>query len=140
MINANPTFLAKMSENEVARLFGCNDISLEEDIQKAIACRNFNEAAKLLDKYDKDADTLIYTVLQTMIELEKILSSKYSDSPLKDYAKFWKLEDIYHLFMNGYSELEKLRSNTSIDAKSRLIYLFGLFTFKDVPSVEVMNS
>lgn len=140
MSNANPTLLAKMPEQEIAKLFGCSDASLESDIQKAVAGRNFVQAVQLLDKYEGDPDSLIYTILQTMIEMEKILTSKYSDSPLKDYAKLWKIEDIYHMFMHGYAELEKLRSNTSTEVKSSLVYLFGLFTFKDIPSVEVMQS
>ena len=140
MIHADPTALAKMSESDLARLFGCGSTSCEADIQRAIAARNFISACNLLDAFEGDLDPLIYTLLQTMIEIEKILTSKYSDSPLKDYAKSWKLEDVYNLFMNGYAELDKLRSNTSTDLKSSLLYLFGLFTFKDIPSVEVMNA
>ena len=140
MINANPEILAKMPEDSIIKLFGCGTTSVESDIQKAIAGRNFVQAVNLIESYEGDFDSLIYTVLQTMIELEKILTSKYSESDLKDYVKFWKIEDIYHMFMNGYDQLEKLRSNTSTDVKSSLIYLFGLFTFKDVPSTEVMNS
>ena len=140
MIHANPELLARMTEGQLKKLFGCEDVTGEEDIQLAIASRNFNTACRLLDKYEGDYDKLIYTVLQTMIELEKVKTSKYASSNLKEYAKFWKLEDIYYLFMNGYEELTKLRSNTSSDAKSSLIYLFGLFTFKDIPSMEVMNS
>ena len=139
MINANPELLAKMSEPELKKLFGCEDISEELDIQKAVAARNFSAACKLLDKYEGNLDNLVYTILQTMIEMEKILSSKYSNSDLKDYAKVWKLEDVYYMFMHAYNELDKLRSNTSTDIKSSLIYLFGLFTFKDIPSLEVMN-
>lgn len=129
-----------MTDAQLANLFGCSDDSLESDIQKAVAARNFPLASTLIDKYSDDLNNLMYTILQTMIDMEKILTSKYSDSPLKDYSKLWKLEDVYNMFMNTYSELAKLRSNTSTDIKSSLIYLFGLFTFKDIPSVEVMNS
>lgn len=140
LINADPGVLAKMSEVEIAKLVGCSDKSIEADIQKAIASRNFNSAIQFVDKYGGDLDSLLYTILQTMIELEKIMTSKYSDSALKDYAKFWKLEDIYHMFMNTYTELDKTRSNTATNIQSSLVYLFGLFTFKDIPSVEVMSS
>lgn len=140
MIHADPGMLARMSDSDLARLFGCNDTSCEADIQKAIAARNFPAGCKLIDKYEGDLNNIVYTMLQTMIDMEKILTSKYSDSPLKDYSKLWKLEDVYHFFMNAYRELDKLRSNTSTDIKSSLIYLFGLLTFKDVPSVEVMES
>lgn len=137
---ADKEVIASMTDAQLATLFGCTDTSVEEDIQRAVAGRNFNLASHLLDSYNGNMDNLVYTILQTMIDMEKILTSKYSDSHLKEYAKLWKLEDIYHMFMNAYAELEKLRSNTSTDIKSSLIYLFGLFTFKDIPSVEVMNS
>lgn len=132
--------LVNMTELQIAKLFGCESASCEEDMQKAVASRNFAAASQLLDSYEGDLDSLLYMILQTMIELEKILTSKYSDSPLKDYAKCWKLEDVYNLFMNAYSELEKLRTGKSSNIQSTLIYLFGLFTFKDIPTPEVMNA
>lgn len=138
--NADPSVLARMGEYAVAKLIGCGDRSLESDIQMAVANRNFNQCIQLIDKYTGDLDSLLYTILQTMIELEKILTSKYSDSPLKDSAKFWKLQDIYWMFMHTYSELDKMRSNTSTNIESSLVYLFSLFTFKDIPSVEVMSN
>lgn len=140
MEHADPTLLASMSEQQLFKLFGCSDPIGEDQIQKAIAGRNFQMAIKLIEGYEGSLDTLLYTILQTMIELEKILYSKYSNSDLKDFAKLWKYEDIYHMFMNTYNELDKLRSNTSTDVESSLVYLLGLMTFKDIPSVEVMNS
>ena len=140
MTNMDVNILAKMSEKQLAKLFGCEYTATEKEIQTAIACRNFNAAAKFIDSYEGSLDTVLYTILQTMIELEKVITSKYSDSPLKEYAKIWKLEDVYHMFMNTYAELNKLRSNTSTDVKCSLVYLFGLLTFKDIPSVEVMQS
>ena len=140
MSNADPSTLARMPEYAVAKMLGCETACMESDIQKAVAGRNFAAAATLIENYEGDLDSLMYTILQTMIELEKILSSKYSDSTLKDFAKLWKVQDVYYMFMNTYNELAKLRSNTSTDIKSSLIYLFGLMTFRDIPSVEVMHS
>ncbi len=140
LMACSPEILAKMSENKIAEMLGISQTSIESDIQKAVAARNFCSAAALLDKYEGDADGIVYTILQTMIELEKILSSKYSDSLLKEYVKFWKFQDVYNMFMNAYQALSNLRSNTSTDARSSLIYLFGLLTFKDIPSTEVMQS
>lgn len=139
MTCADPAVLARMSEGQVAKLFGCGTTSAEIDIQQAVAARNFVQAVQLVEVYDGMLDNVVYTILQTMIEMEKILTSKYSDSPLKDYAKLWKIQDVYFMFMNTYDELNKLRSNTSTDIKSTLIYLFGLMTFRDIPSVEVMH-
>ena len=137
---ADPTTLANMSESALSFLFGCSNAAQEADIQRAIAGRNFNSAIKLLESYEGNLDNLVYTVLQTMIELEKCITSKYATSSLRDYSKFWTLEDVYNMFMNAYAELDELRSNTSTDVKSSLIYLFGLFTFRHVPAVEVMSN
>ena len=140
MSHANPSTLARMTEGALAKLFGCSDPASEKDVRKAVANRNFNSALSLLESYEGNLDNLIYVILQTMIDMEKILTSKYSDLDIKDSAKYWKIEDVYHMFMNTYEELSKLRSNTSTDIKSSLIYLFGLFTFKNIPSVEDMKS
>lgn len=140
MTQASNSKLLSMSDIALSKLFGCESTAFEQDLQLAIASRNFANAVTLLEAYDDNMDSIVYTILQTMIDMEKILTSKYSDSILKDYSRFWKLEDVYNMFMNAYAELDKLRSNTSTDVESSLIYLFGLFTFKDIPSVEVMNS
>ena len=140
MMKCDERLLSAMSDKAIAKSFGCETLASESDFQKAIASRNFNICCKLVETYEGNLDNIVYTILQTMIEMEKVLTSKYSTSELKDYGKLWKLEDVYNMFMNAYSELEKLRSNTSTDISSSLIYLFGLFTFKDIPSVEVMSS
>lgn len=139
MNNANLAKLASMPEIEVASMFGCNEVSSEQQIQAGVASRNFSLLISLLDKYEQDADRVVYTILQTMIELDKIQCSKYSDSPLKQYCKLWTREDIYYMFMNAYSELRKLRSMSSYNSEDSLVYLFGLLKFQRIPSPEVME-
>ena len=131
--------LNKMTEIELVELFGCKSTSSEAAIQQAIANRNFQLFCKALDSYQGDLNNVVYTFLQTMIELEKIKSSKYSNSNLRDFARFWKIEDIYYMFMNAYDQLATLRSNTSSDIYSTLIYLASLLTFRDIPSPEVLH-
>lgn len=140
MSNSDIVELNKKSEEELYELFGCSAESTEKEIQFAIANRNFSKCVDLVDEYNGNIDSLIYTILNTMLELEKVLSSKYSNSDFKDYAKFWKVQDIYYMFMNTYEELNKLRSNTSTNIYNSLIYLFGLLTFKDIPSCEDMKN
>lgn len=137
---ATPEALASISEDALIRLVGCSETSSEKDIQISIAKRDFRSLVTALDMYPDDKESLIYTVLQTMIELEKVKSSKYVDSPLKEFASNWKPEDIYYMFMNAYSVLLEMRSNAASDITSRLIYLFSLLTFQSIPSVEVMNA
>lgn len=140
MVHASPEQLAKMSESQLAFLFGCNQVVAEDEFKKYIAAKNFPALMKMLDSYEGDLDSLLYVTLQTMIDLEKIVSSKYSNSDLKDFAKLWTVQDIYYMFMNTYEKLQELRSNTSSDARSSLVYLFGLLPFQHIPSTEVLNA
>lgn len=140
MIHASPEQLAAMTESQLAFLFGCNQSVAEDQFKKYIAAKNFPALMKMLDSFEGDFDSLLYVILQTMIDLEKIMSSKYSDSELKDFLKLWTVQDIYYMFMNTYEKLQELRSNTSADSKSSLIYLFGLLPFQHIPSTEALNA
>ena len=138
--NADTYLLVKMSDGTLERLFGCSNAAAEADIRIGIASRNFKYLSSVLDRYEGDKESLYYTILQTMIDMEKLLTSKYLDIDIKEYKKFWKLQDVYHMFMNTYNELVNSRSSTtSSTVESSLIYLFSLLTFKDIPSAEVLN-
>lgn len=139
MSSANLSVLNSKNEIELSTLFGCNPISNEKEFQQAIAGRNFNKLVMLVSSFDGDPDSILYTILQTMIELEKVVCAKYSNSDLKDFKKYWTVEDVYYMFMHTYSQLEARRSNTSTSAEGSLIYLFGLLTFQRIPSLKAMR-
>ena len=137
--NANPAKLAAMTEGSIAHTFGYVDDFTDNQFQHAVASRNFVTALRIVDGYQGDLDTLVYSILQTMIEMEKVLTSKYSNSEFNNYKSLWKLEDVFYLFDNAYHALAELRSNTATNAYSTIVYLLGLFTFATVPSKEVMH-
>lgn len=132
--------LNSMTDDEVARLFGCSDVSTEAHIRLGVASKQFKYLIDTIENYDDDGDRVLYAILQTMIELDKVLDNSRVQSDIKDYAKYWSREDVYHMFMNTYQELKKRRSGTTCDIQYTLIYLFGLLKFKPIPSPEVMNS
>jgi len=136
MVDVERIFL--LSDKQILALFGKQKSHSVDDLKIAIATKNFNYLVNYLETVD-DYDSIFYTILSTMVELEKILSnSKYVQSNLKDYAKYWFESDIYNMFMNTYEEIRKLRSYAT-DAKLSLIYLFGLMRFKHIPSLEFME-
>lgn len=137
---ADQNKLLSMSDSQIGSAFGCDSVSVEEQFKAGIAGRDFKQLCRLLGSYNGDLSYLIYAVMQTMIDLEKIVGKKYSDSPLQQYSKLWTIQDIYHMFMQGYAQLEKSRSSAGYDAESSLIYLFGLLPFKEIPSVEVLSA
>lgn len=120
-------------------IFGKSIKSTESQIKLGVASRNFKYLISALVNYDDEVDKLMYTLLSTLLELEKIKCSKYSDSPLKEYAEFWSLADIYNMFCHTYEELKKTRSYSNADYKDHLIYLFGLLQYSAIPSLEDMK-
>lgn len=131
--------VAKMSDDDIKTLFGRSDMSTQSQLRQGIAARNFNYLMGVLDNYDGQLNNIVYTVLQTMIDLDKLCTMKYGQSDIKDYVKLWKPADIYYMFMHAYDQLKKLRSSSSYDVHNSIVYLFGLLKFSDIPSVEEMK-
>lgn len=132
-----PEDLFALSDDKLTELFGKSSNSTETEIKRGIASRNFTHLIKLVDTYSGELDSLLYTILSTMIELDKIVSNKYVQSDLREFDRRWNHKDIFNMFMNTYSELKKLRSYAT-DSYASLVYLFGLLKFSEIPAVEEM--
>lgn len=131
--------VSKLSDEDIKTLFGHQDLSTQTQLRQGIAAKNFGYLMKVLETYDGQIDNVIYTILQTMIDMDKLFSSRYGQSDIKEYMSMWKREDVYYMFMHAYNELKKLRSNSSYDINNSIIYLFGLLKFSSIPSLEEMK-
>ena len=128
-----------LSEAQIASLFDLNTYKTEEDIQIAVASRNFRDYILAVDNYDGDPTRILYTILRTMIELDKIMDNKYTDSPLKKYVKEWTRSDVYYMFNHVYRILQSLRQGITANMEDILIYIGALFKFQRVPDLEVLQ-
>lgn len=133
------TELYKVPKSELVRLLGYIDVSSDAQIKAGIASRNFKYLLDVAEKYQDDEDRILYAILSTMVEMDKLLDNTYAQSDLRQYVKQWSREDIYYMFMNTYQELKKLRSLSASDPMNSVIYLFGLLQFSKIPSPEVMK-
>lgn len=122
----------------LAESLGCNDSSTEKQLRAGIASKNFRYTLSVLESYSDNLDQVFYTILNTLIELDKITSNKYAQSDLRRYADSWTKADIYYMFMNTYEELKRVRSHSSYKVMNSLIYLLSLLQFSSVPAPEVM--
>ena len=132
---ANTDDLYQLDDDRILKLFGYTDGSTDDMLKSGIAAKNFNYCLSVLEQYS-EYDTIYYTILQTLVELEKQKVSKFVSSELGKYAKLWTLEDIYYMFDNTYKCLIRSRS-AQIDIKSDIIILLSLLSFKSIPSMEV---
>ena len=128
-----------LTEAQIVSLFDLNTSKTEEDIQIAIASRNFRDYVLAIDNYDGDLSRVLYTILRTMIELDKLMDNKYTDSPLKKYVSEWTRPDVYYMFNHTYRILQSLRQGVTANIEDILIYLGALFKFKRIPDLEVLQ-
>lgn len=131
--------LYQLTDINISKIFGYKDTSTENQIRKGVASRNFNYLISVVNTYPDDADRILYSILSTMIELDKILDNSHVNSDIKQYANRWTRPDVYYMFMNTYLELQRLRSASITDSMNSVIYLIALLTFKNIPAPEVMT-
>lgn len=129
--SVDPSEILKQDVTTIYKLFGHESQSTESMLRLGIAARDFKYCMKVLDDYT-NYDNIYYTILQTIIEIDKCLSSKYGQSDVQKYAKKWSSEDIYNMFDITYSELKRSRSMTT-DIYSSIVYLLSLLVFKPIP-------
>lgn len=138
MMLDNRDHLNSQTKQDLKITFG-KAVELDEKLIKfIIASRDFNRLLYLIDKKEGEGDSVLYTMLSTMLELEKLTVNKYIDSDLRPYLKNWKMQDIYNMFMQVYQQLKYLRSISS-NPQNSLVYLATLMQFQEIPSVEVMS-
>lgn len=121
-----------LSQSSIAKSLGYK-ASLTEDIFKQyIADRNYHLCVQFIENYDS-LDNLIYSILSTMLELEKCKCKGGNNSIFYNQSKNWSINDIFLMFQNTYVELEKLRSMSSYNIKDCLLYLVSMLPLSPIP-------
>lgn len=139
MAVVDPGKLVRHTKVELSNIFGYSNQFSDDQIKQAIAARDFNFLCKVAYACSDDPDKVLYNILYTMIELEKLVCNPRSQSDLRPYMKQWNIFDIYNMYVNTYEEIRKLRSMSSYNPQNSLVYLFGLLRYSPVPSVEDMS-
>ena len=126
--------VGNISKLSMMSLFGKESTSNDSMIKTGIASKNFKYLISVLERYNDDKDKIFYSILSTMLDLDKLKSNPYFDCEAKAYAKYWSGPDIYYMFVNTYSMLKLSRPYSSFDFDNAFIYLFSLLQFDHVPS------
>lgn len=130
--------LIRHTKAELSNIFGYSNQFSDDQIKQAVAARDFEYLCNVLYACTDDPDKVLYNILYTMIELEKLVANPRSQSELRPYMKIWNIQDIYNMYVNTYEELRKLRSMSSYNPQNSLIYLFGLLRYSPIPAMEDM--
>lgn len=128
-----------LNENQIKYLFGLNTSYSDNDITLAIANRDFSSFVYMVEKYDGDIQNIFYVILRTMIELDKCLDNKYTQSPVQKASKLWTRYDVYWMFNHTYNALKQLRLGYTADPLISIVYLAALLRFKQIPSLQALG-
>lgn len=140
LTHLDKSFVSSLSEDDIRYMFRKNKECTENQIKIGIAARNFNYLMSVLKEYDGDWGALMYTILSTLIEIDKLMSNPRSDSILKDYVKSWTREDLYYMFVHVYEEIKLSRTNKALPLQERFLYSVALSTFDKIPSPGDMSN
>jgi len=128
-----------LSEGQIKYLFGLDTTYTDSDLMMAVANRDFTSLVYMSEHFEGDIQNILYTILRTMIELDKCLDNKYTQSPLQKVSKQWTRYDVYWMFNHTYKALKQLREGYSSDASLYIIYLAALLRFKNIPSIQALG-
>lgn len=126
--------LYSLTDSDIVQLFGVLNDSSDTRFKRALASRSFEACLHIVEDVSQ-YDTYLYSVLSTMIELEKVVTNKYANSPLREFASRWTLADISNMFEHTFQEMLQLRSGIG-DPYLSLIYILSLSQFSYVPEWE----
>lgn len=127
------SYIFNRESSELTHLLNLTSQVTDDQIKTAIASRNFAYLHSLI-QHTENYENIIYLILNTITELDKVKSSKYSNSGLKDYAKLWTFADLYNMYCQSYAQLLNLRTKSS-NTYDCLIYLMSLLNFQSIPPV-----
>lgn len=133
-----PEQLAYVSTTELCRVFGYSREYTDTQVRMGVAARDFNYLADAMQSFLNDLDAVLYSILSTMLELEKLKCNPHTQSDLSSYVKYWTIEDIYYMFDYTYEEIRRLRSMSSYNPENSILFLFSLLKFSPIPAPEAL--
>ena len=128
-----------LTEKQIISLFGLQTAYSNDEVQIAVASRNFNALVHILEHYEGDPQNILYQILRVMVELDKVQSSKFSNSTLKQYANKWQPADIYYMFNHTYEAIKSMRSGYAADVSDLIVYLGALMCFQTIPDTRLLK-
>lgn len=122
--------LQELTPKDIVHLFDYKSTYKTEQFKVAVVSRSYRSAIKCLDSYDGDIGLLLYDYLSSLLELVKVFENKYADSYASKYVKLWTLTEVKELYNVVYSQVSKLRQNSTYRPENALLYCLSLLKFR----------
>lgn len=137
MSKSNVQALSKLDEVSLFVSLGYKGQATDLQVRYGTASRNFSFLAQVLDDYEGTVDSIFYTMLSTLLELDKIQDKPNTQSDISNLAKGWTRADIYNMYMHVYDSIQQLRNSSQTEPKDLALYTFSWLMFSAIPPLEV---
>lgn len=127
-----------ISEDIIKTVFGCKQQADDSTIRYGIASRNFSFTMSAIDNYSGNLDSVLYIILSTMLELDKVLCNKFCKSEYRKYSNRWSHADVYNMFSQTYEQLNAIRSDFD-SPYNAVLYLISLLQFQSIPDLNTFR-
>lgn len=129
----------RCSDLELYSTFKSVSTATDIKFRKFFASKHYGGCKYIIDNYPGQLDTLFYTILNTLIELDKITDSKYGESDIRGYEDLWTKSDIFYMFLHTYEEIKRSRKYSTYSTANGLLYIVSLLLFSSVPTLEALS-
>ena len=101
-----------------------------ERFRDAIASRSYSQCMIEIENYAGELSQMFYDILNTLLEIIKVLEKPYIDSPIKKHISKWNIQSAKAMFNVTFDQLEKLRGNAKYPPEIAIMYTCSLLQFK----------
>lgn len=129
--------ISRITDAMIGQSFGTIKPDVDKQLRYAFAAKNYSSCIHILDNYTGSKESIFYVMLSTLLDLEKLLTSKQK-SDLSRYVSDWDISSVYNMFGHVYADLQKSRNLTGYNVYDRLVYLFSLMQYAPIPALGVV--
>lgn len=119
----------------IKQVFGCKSTFDDHHIRIGIASKNFSSTMRFIDSYDGNLNSILYTILSTTLEIDRVLCNRFYKSEYRKFSNIWTHNDVYNLFSQTYQKITESR-DYNLNIYDTLVYLISLIQFQSVPDVK----
>lgn len=120
------------SDIQILNIFGMSNELGVDKVKEYVINKNFVGLNSILSNTSVEYDSFIYAIMNTLLEMDKTISSRYTNSVTAKQLKYWQPSDIYYMYNNCYDTLCKIRL-TSVNQYDLLIKLITTLNFERIP-------
>lgn len=124
---------SNINQSEFLEMFFLHSSNMQNMLRLSIIRREYSMIQAICNTID-DKYKIFYEILNSMVELDRIIKDSKYDSPYRSYINLWSMDDIYTMYCNTYEYLKKSRQS-NVDISVLLDTLMMIIQISPIPKL-----